>query len=124
MTGLAISKPWIALTAQNIGAVPAQLGVFELADRNETVLHIGYAGGRELFGLRSALDGVLAADRDTAGDGDRDTADGEPVLFRYELTHGYLSRWEELLMVHQAQHGALPIGNADHPHKLGRLTIS
>ncbi|MGI9596535.1 MAG: DUF7508 domain-containing protein [Acidimicrobiales bacterium] len=118
MTGLAIAKPWIALNQQNIGAVPAQLGVFELGDENETVVHIGYAGGREMFGLRSALDRAIN------GELNRPTTEAGPVAFRYELTHGYLTRWEELLMVHQALHGRLPVGNADHPHKIGRLTVS
>ena len=106
-----MSKPWISLTSADIGAVPAQLGVFELADAEGEVVYIGYAGGRELFGLRSALDAAMAADGPRA------------VSFRYELTHGYLTRWEELLMVHQAQHGRLPAGNQDHPHRLGRLAV-
>lgn len=105
-----MSKPWTALTEQNIGSVPAQLGVFEIADGSGTVVEIGYAGGRELFGLRSALDRVLRS------------ADG-PRSFRVELTHGYLTRWEELLMVHQAVNGRLPIGNADHGQALGRLAV-
>lgn len=111
MTGLAMSKPWIALTSQDIGAVPAQLGVFELAGADEVVVYIGYAGGRETFGLRSALDAALAE------------LGAQASLFRYETTHGYLTRWEELLMVHQARHGKLPVGNAGHPHRLGRLTV-
>lgn len=114
MTGLSLSKPWIALTAENIGAVPAQLGVFELGDESETVIKICYAGGREMFGLRSALDDAL----------EDDSSGAAPSCFRYELTHGYLTRWEELLMVHKAEHGRLPVGNADHPHKIGRLTLS
>lgn len=114
MSGLAISKPWIELTAAAIAALPAQLGVFEVADGDETVRLIGYAGGRDSFGLRSALTSVL--------DGERlEVAEG--LLFRHELTHAYLTRWEELLMVHQAVHGRLPDGNADHPHRLGRLTV-
>jgi hypothetical protein len=110
MSGLAISKPWTALTEDEITALPAQLGVFEVADRHETIVLIGYAGGRQPFGLRSALGSIL--NDGTAGE-----------LFRVELTHGYLTRWEELLMVHQAVHGRLPFGNADHPFELGRLTI-
>ncbi len=111
MSGLAITKPWMALTADAIGAVPAQLGVFEIADADGVVEKIGYAGGTEMFGLRSALDRELEAHAD-------------PAQFRVELTHGYLTRWEELLMVHQAQHGRLPVGNADHVHKIGRLTLT
>lgn len=111
MSGLAITKPWATLSAEAIGAVPAQLGVFEIADADGVVAKIGYAGGHEMFGLRSALDTELKAQ-------------SEPAQFRFELTHGYLTRWEELLMVHHAQHGHLPVGNADHPHKLGRLTLT
>lgn len=108
MTALAMSKPWIPLTAEEIAKVPAQLGVFEIGDEAGEILLIAYAGGTELFGLRSALD----AARETHGD---------DAQFRYELTHGYLTRWEELLMVHKATTGELPPGNADHPHPLGRL---
>lgn len=111
MSGLAMDKPWVALTAEHIGAVPAQLGVFEIADADGVVLKIGYAGGREMFGLRSALDQVLEEQP-------------APAQFRYELTHGYLTRWEELLMVYKAQQGHLPAGNADHPHKIGHLTVT
>ncbi len=111
-----MTKPWQPLTATNVAAVPGQLGVFQVASAKHTVLHIGYAGGREPFGLRSALERALEAATDRSADGDE--------VFRFETTHGYLTRWEELLMVHQAMHGILPPGNADHPHPLGRLTIT
>ena len=39
----------------------------------------------------------------------------------HELTHGYLTRWEELLMVHHAANGQLPPGNADRLAPVGRL---
>lgn len=106
-----MSKPWIELSADSIAAIPAQLGVFQIGDGDGTILRIGYAGGREAFGLRSALGDALAEDPD----GDR--------TFRVELTHSYLTRWEELLMVHQAVHGSLPVGNANHLHPLGTLTV-
>lgn len=109
MTPLAIAKPWIDLTSAAVEAVPGQLGVYEIADADGRTLYLGYAGGREPFGLRSALTAELA----------RPGA----VRFRHELTHGYLTRWEELLMVHHAVHGQLPPGNADHPHRLGRLHV-
>lgn len=109
-----MSKPWAELTEDRIAAVPAQLGVYELATADGTVLRIGYAGGREPFGLQTALTAELA---------NRAGAGQSPVRFRYELTNGYLTRWEELLMVHQAQHGGLPPGNADRLHPVGRLTL-
>ncbi len=111
MTGLQLSKPWSNLDAAAIAAIPAQLGVYEIGvedgDGGVEVARIGYAGGREPFGMRSALTAELEA-----GTGNR---------FRCELTHGYLTRWEELLMLHQAEHGALPAGNGDRLTPVGRL---
>jgi hypothetical protein len=104
---LRITKPWTSLSPEAIDRLPAQLGVFQIADADENVLVIGYAGGLEPFGLQTALR--------------RELERPEAALFRLEYTSGYLTRWEELLMVHQADHGRLPAGNADHPHKLGRL---
>lgn len=112
MTGLAISKPWLVLTEEAIAALPGQLGVFELKGQSEVITRIGYAGGREPFGLRSALASVAS-----------EAPDGETIMFRYELTSSYLTRWEELLMVHKALHGHLPEGNADHLHPVGRLRL-
>ncbi len=114
MSGLALSKPWLILDAEAIAAVPAQLGVYQIGTEDDggdgedaTVVRIGYAGGREAFGMQTALTTEFEA-----GTGNR---------FRYELTHGYLTRWEELLMLHQAEHGALPPGNADRLTPVGRL---
>lgn len=107
MSGLALSGPWTPLDADAIAAVPAQLGVYEIGDDDGEVVRIGYAGGREPFGLRSALTAEL-----DAGRGSR---------FRCEITHGYLTRWEELLMLHQAEHGRLPSANGDRLTPVGRL---
>lgn len=106
--GIRLTKPWTPLSAEAVRALPGQLGVFELADGDGSVLHIGYAGGRSLFGLRSAVEEARrrypAAQR-----------------FRVEITMQYQSRWRELLMLHVADHGALPDGNRDAP-RLGRLS--
>ena len=110
MASLRLDKPWTALDAATVAAVPGQLGVYQLADADEQVVRIGYAGGTELFGLRSALARELETDA--------------AASFRVELTHGYLSRWQELLMLHVADHGALPPGNADDARHLGRLSPS
>ena len=106
-----MSKPWNPLTAEAIAGLPGQLGVYQIgaeADGGSVeVVRIGYAGGREPFGLRSALLSELEA--------------GTGTRFRCELTSGYLTRWEELLMLHQAEHGRLPRGNADRLTPVGRL---
>jgi hypothetical protein len=107
--GVRMEKPWRELTAEVLAALPAELGVFQLADADGRVLRIGYAGGRTLFGLRSELQAALAK--------------GEAAKFRTEVTAQYLSRYEELLMVHAADFGELPPGNgADARRRLGRLS--
>ena len=110
MAGVRLDKPWQALTPETIAALAAELGVYQLADAAGRVVRIGYAGGRTLFGLRSALQAELAAG-------------GPATQFRTEVTAGYMSRYEELLMVHVADFGSLPEGNAaDGARRLGRLS--
>lgn len=110
MVALRITKPWRPFTAETVDALPGQVGVYQLADAAGEVVKIGYAGGRDLFGLQSALQRELA-----------DPGSLGATQFRLEYNHNYMTRWEELLMVHLADHGTVPPGNADHPHPLGRL---
>ena len=107
--GVRLEKPWRELTAANVAALAGELGVYQLGDAEGRVIRIGYAGGRTLFGLRSELQAALDA--------------SEAPRFRTEVTAQYLSRYEELLMVHKADHGALPPGNAAEANRrLGRLS--
>ncbi len=106
-----MTKPWTPLTAENIRKLPGQLGVYQLADAAGTVVHIGFAGGRALFGLRSEIE--KAARERPAG----------AAQFRVEVNQQYTSRYQELLMVHVADHGTLPVVNqANPPPRLGRLS--
>lgn len=105
-----MTKPWIELTPEAVKVLPGQLGVYQLADREGHVVYIGFAGGRSLFGLRSELERALR-ERPAAA-----------TRFRYEVNQQYTSRYRELLMLHVADHGALPVANAaDPPTGLGRL---
>ena len=105
-----MTKPWRDLASVSARELPGQLGVYQLADGSGQVVYIGYAGGRELFGLRSALE--RQRDLMTAG----------ATQFRYEVNMQYQSRYRELLMLHVADHGAMPAGNVDdHPAHLGRI---
>jgi hypothetical protein len=109
VAGVRLDKPWRPLTEATVADLRGELGVYQLGDEAGRVLRIGYAGGRSLFGLRGELGAVLAA--------------GEATRFRVEVTAQYLSRYEELLMVHKADFGALPPGNAaDGRRRLGRLS--
>jgi len=102
-----LDKPFVELTSETIAALPAQLGVYEVADQSGDVTHIGYAGGREQFGIRTALERELAAGA---------------TQFRHEITHGYMTRWHELLMAHMARTGVLPAANAGDANRIGTLS--
>ena len=107
-----MTKPWRALQRAEVDALPGQLGVYQLADAGGRVIHIGFAGGRSLFGLRGALADELAARGEDSG-----------VRFRVEVTMSYLTRYQELLMAYRADHGELPEGNRGVlPVTLGRLS--
>jgi len=107
--GVRLEKPWRALDAANVARLAGELGVYQLGDAEGRVVRIGYAGGRTLFGLRGELQAALDA--------------AEAALFRTEVTSQYLSRYEELLMVHMADYGALPPGNVHEARRrVGRLS--
>jgi hypothetical protein len=107
---LRLDKPWQELTAETATRLPGQLGVYQVADAKGTVLYIGQAGARSPFGLRSELQ----REHKERGDG---------CQFRVEVNQQYRSRWFELLMLHQADHGGLPVDNAKNPPpNLGRLS--
>ena len=109
---LRLDKPWRELTAETAKALPGQLGVYQVADGQGTVLYIGQAGARSPFGLRSELQREF-------------TERGEGCQFRVEVNQQYRTRWFELLMVYQADHGSLPVDNAKNPPpNLGRLSPS
>ena len=107
---LRLDKPWRPLTHDEATRLPGQLGVYQIADASGAVIYIGQAGARSPFGLRSELQREF-----------RDRGAG--CQFRVEVNQQYRSRWFELLMVHQADHGSLPADNAKNPPpNLGRLS--
>lgn len=100
------TKPFVELTAAAVAALPGTLGVFEVADDAGVVQLIGYAGARSPFGLRSELAPLV----------------GRYPRFRIEITSAYLTRWQELLMVHVADHGGVLPPDQPDPGRLGRLS--
>jgi hypothetical protein len=103
-----LDKAWLPLCGQTVARLPGQLGVYEIADAAGRIVFIGFAGGRSRFGLRGELQGQLDRRGENAGH------------FRFEVNVQYWSRYQELLMLHRADHGRMPAGNADFP-ELGRL---
>lgn len=102
-----LTKPWRALEVGEVARLPGQLGVYEVAGAEGGALLIGAAGGRSRFGLRGALEAELARR-------------GPGFRFRVEVNVQYHTRYLELLMLHRADHGALPPEN-EAPPGLGRL---
>jgi hypothetical protein len=107
VSGVRMQSAWVPLDEEHVGEVGGYMGVYEIASADGAVVKIGFAGGRSVFGLRGELQGEL---------------DGPGTSFRYEITTAYLSRYKELLMVHVADHGALPAGNASALDTVGRLS--
>jgi hypothetical protein len=85
---------WTPLTEQAIAAIPATVGVFEVADAGGTVVDIGYAGGHAPFGLRTVLQPWLEQPGQWQ--------------FAYEVTTSYLTRFREIALTYRARYGALP----------------
>ena len=103
---LHLDKPWLELTPERVRALPGQMGVFQLGDGAGSVVFIGFAGGKSLFGLRSELEKRM----------------GAAPKFRYEVNNQYQTRWRELLMLHEADHGAVPaLNQREGLPKLGKL---
>mgnify|MGYP001159621711 FL=1 len=103
---LRMQKPWLS-SAETLRQVRGQMGVFQLANEAGEVIFMSYAGGRSLGGLRGEISRSL-------------TEQGEATQVRFEITTSYLSRYKELLMLHQADHGSLPVH--DPQVRLGRLS--
>ena len=109
--GIRLDKPWQPLDDTAIDALPGQLGVYHVADDEGTVLSVGFAGAREPFGIQSALRREMEQHSDA-------------TQFRCELTSNYRSRWDELLMLHLADHGELPEPQRAESARVGRLNPS
>lgn len=106
-----MDKPWRPLTTIEAGKLTGELGVYQIANASSELIYIGFAGGRSLFGLRGELQAQCSA-----------LAVQQPLQFRCEVNMQYTSRYLELLMVYQADHGELPMINRDQPPaRLGRL---
>lgn len=104
-----MNKAWTPLTAENVKRLSGQLGVYQIQESSGQIIFIGYAGGRSLFGLRGELERELA--KRSPG-----------YCFRCEINMQYVSRYKELLMVHAADHGDLPLENrASGRLQLGRI---
>jgi hypothetical protein len=105
-------KPWRSLDPETVAGLTGQLGVYQIAEPDGEIVRIGYAGGKSLFGLRGEIERELTA------------RGGRPALFRCEVNMQYTSRYQELLMIHLADHGRLPRDNHERADRIGRLRLA
>ncbi len=105
-----LTKPWIPVD-EGLAGLRGHLGVFQLADADQQIVYIGYAGGNSLFGLRGEVSAISKEVSDSA-------------FVRIEITTAYLSRYRELMMIHIADHGSPPPANklAKQSLTLGKLS--
>lgn len=96
-----LNKEWQSAQAAAC-QLSGSLGVFQLADKAEHIIFIGYAGGKSRFGLKGE---VAEAFRRTSG----------AALVRWEVNTAYMSRYKELLMIHLHDYGELPVANEPSP---------
>lgn len=106
--GIRMTSEWRQLDDRSVASLGGHMGVYMLRSEDGEVVLIGFAGGRSPFGLRGELQSHL------------ETAQAA-TWFRCEVTTSYLSRYNELLMIHLYDHGTLPRENQDDPRRLGRL---
>jgi len=108
--GVRLDSPWQLLNASVAEAVGGYLGVYEVRSFDGNYLRIGYAGGKSQYGLRGEIECLL------------EKYGAECVDVRFEITSSYLSRYQELLMLHMHDYGRLPRDNAEDPLRLGIIT--
>ena len=100
---------WTQLTAETARAAGGYLGTYRLRNGEGEIVYIGYAGSRAAFGLRGLLEEHLRSAT-------------EPLWFAADITSSYLTRYQELLMLHRFDHGGLPRDNREDVDRIGRLT--
>ena len=118
-----IRKPWIEPSAESIRAIPAVVGVYEIADAEGHLLYIGQAGGREPFGLRTRIALHFS------GDNPNSVLRARAALFRWEANQQYTTKRLEMLMQFQRDERvewppAHPAGDWRDTPQLGRLRRS
>ncbi len=122
-----IRKPWVRPTSESIRAIPAVVGVYEIADAEGNLLYIGQAGGREPFGLRTRI--ALHFGFDAGGDDPNPVLRERAAQFRWEANQQYTTKRLEMLMQFQRDEAvewppAHPAGDWRDTPELGRLRRS
>lgn len=100
-----LKKPWETFDPAEWKELSGSYGVYELADAEDTVIFIGYAGSRARFGLRGKIMDHFSEQESNPA------IRGRLAKFRYEVNSMYYSRWIDLLGRFREDYDALPEGN-------------
>jgi hypothetical protein len=110
-----LRKPWETYDPAAWKELAGSYGVYELADAEESVIYIGYAGPRARFGLRGKI-------MDHFSDSEPNPVIRERAAkFRYEVNSMYYSRWVDLLGRFREDYEQIPDGNAASDEELPTL---
>ena len=101
-----LDKEWVRVS-EALQRLKGNMGVFQLGDSSREIIFIGFAGAKSNFGLTGEISESL------------DRLDGAEFV-RWEVTTAYWSRYKELMMIHQFDHGDCPKENEK--INLGRLS--
>jgi hypothetical protein len=113
-----IDKSWQPFSNTDLKSIPGTVGVYELADANGQTVFIGRAGAIEPFGLRGAIARHFSSEETNP------VIQKDARAFRYQVTSQYMTRHQELLILHREEFGDVPAGNArgdQLPMTLGRF---
>jgi len=100
-----LNKPWQTFDPALAKEIPPVTGVYELGDEQGAVIYIGYAGGREPFGVRGRIQRHFSPGEANL------VIRGRARRFRCEVNAQYLTRHVELLTRHRDEYRRLPDGN-------------
>ena len=101
-----LTKPWLP-RSEALAQLRGHLGVFELADAEQNVVYIGFAGGKSPYGMKGEVAAALERF-------------AKAQYVRVEINTAYRTRHRELLMAYIADHDRWPEFNE--AFKLGRLS--
>lgn len=112
-----VRKPWTEWDdSLSFHDLPGAMGIYEVADKDQNTIYIGFAGGSSPFGLRGELIRIFAG---TEGDGKWNWRHPRPDdipstlreqahYYRYEVNHQYFGRWVEALTRYREDFECLP----------------
>ena len=112
-----VRKPWTQWDETlSFHELPGAMGIYEIADKDQKTIYIGFAGGHSPFGLRGELIRIFSGDttdknwnwRHPHPDAIPKAMRDQARYYRYEVNHQYFGRWVEALTRYREDFESLP----------------